>query len=162
MRFTALMKKTKSLNFRLLLALSFVLITFFHVRKNSEPPLAKVGENKLTKNDLISEIPLNLNSEDSLIFVENYIHNWIVDQLITKKAEELIPTEVSKVEKKIKKYKLSLISHEFEQFYVNKRLDTNIRSFEIQDYYNNHLDDFVLNDYVVKCLYVKVSKIQKK
>ena len=76
--------------------------------------------------------------------------------MITKKAEELIPNEVREVEKKMKKYKLSLISHEFEQFYVNKRLDTNINSFEIQDYYNNHLYDFVLNDYVVKCLFSEI------
>ena len=57
---------------------------------------------------------------------------------------------------------MSLIAHEFEQFYVNKRLDTNINAFEIQDYYNNHLDDFVLNDYVVKCLYIKLPKSSKK
>ena len=151
------------MNLRLTLAITIVLFTFFSCKeKNSEPPLAAVGEIKLTKNDLISEIPINLDSEDSLVFVENYIHNWIVDHLITKKAEELIPDEVREVEKKMKKYKLSLISHEFEQFYVNKRLDTNINSFEIQDYYNNHLDDFVLNDYVVKCLYVKVPKNSKK
>lgn len=151
------------MNFRLPLALTITFFTFLSCEeKNIEPPLAKVGEIQLTKNDLISEIPINLDAEDSLVFVENYIHNWIVDHLITKKAEELIPNEVREVEKKMKKYKLSLISHEFEQFYVNKRLDTNINSFEIQDYYNNHLDDFVLNDYVVKCLYVKVPKNSKK
>ena len=151
------------MNLRLPLAITITFFTFFCCEeKNSEPPLAKVGEIQLTKTDLISEIPLNLDPDDSLVFVENYIHNWIVDHLITKKAEELIPNEVREVEKKMKKYKLSLISHEFEQFYVNKRLDTNINSFEIQDYYNNHLDDFVLNDYVVKCLYVKVPKNSKK
>ena len=151
------------MNLRLPLAITITFFTFFSCEeKNSEPPLAKVGEIQLTKTDLISEIPLNLDPEDSLVFVENYVHNWIVDHLITKKAEELIPNEVREVEKKMKKYKLSLISHEFEQFYVNKRLDTNINSFEIQDYYNNHLDDFVLNDYVVKCLYVKVPKNSKK
>ena len=139
------------MNLRLPLAITIIFFTFFSCEeKNNELPLAKVGEIQLTKNDLISEIPLNLDPEDSIVFVENYIHNWIVDHLITKKAEELIPNEVREVEKKMKKYKLSLISHEFEQFYVNKRLDTNINSFEIQDYYNNHLDDFVLNDYVVK------------
>ena len=141
------------MNLRLPLAITITFFTFFCCEeKNSEPPLAKVGEIQLTKTDLISEIPLNLDPDDSLVFVENYIHNWIVDHLITKKAEELIPNEVREVEKKMKKYKLSLISHEFEQFYVNKRLDTNINSFEIQDYYNNHLDDFVLNDYVVRKL----------
>ena len=59
-----------------------------------------MGEIQLTKNDLISEIPINLDAEDSLVFVENYIHNWIVDHLITKKAEELIPNEVRELKRK--------------------------------------------------------------
>ena len=44
---------------------------------------------------------------------------------------------------------------------INKRLDTNISNFEINEYYINHLDDFVLNDYVVKCIYIKAPKKSK-
>ena len=109
--------------------------------------LAKIDNFILTKNDIANETPMNLSSEDSLVFVNNYIHNWLIDHLIVKKAKELIPSEILNVEKKIKKYKMSLISYEFEQFYINKRLDTNVNTFEIVDYYNNHLDDFVLNDF---------------
>lgn len=123
---------------------------------------ARVNDQYLTQNDLINNIPLNLSSQDSLLFVENYIHNWLVDQLIMNKASEMIPSDVLDVEKKLVKYKMSLVSHKFEQFYINKRLDTNINTFEVVDYYNNHLDDFVLNDYVVKCLYIKVPKKSKK
>lgn len=123
--------------------------------------LAKIDNFILTKNDIANETPMNLSSEDSLVFVNNYIHNWLIDHLIVKKAKELIPSEILNVEKKIEKYKMSLISYEFEQFYINKRLDTNVNTFEIIDYYNNHLDDFVLNDYVVKCLYIKVPKNTK-
>ncbi|MAE14234.1 MAG: hypothetical protein CL821_01410 [Crocinitomicaceae bacterium] len=65
------------------------------------------------------------------------------------------------LKKKINKYKRSLITYEFEQFYINKRLDTSINSLEINDYYTSHLDDFVLNDYVVKCMYMKVPKKSK-
>ena len=81
--------------------------------------------------------------------------------MIMEKSEEMIPQEVISVNKKINKYKLSLISYEFEQFYINKRLDTNISDFEIKEYYKNHLDDFVLNDYVVKCMYIMIPKTSK-
>ena len=64
---------------------------------------------------------MNLSSEDSLVFVNNYIHNWLIDHLIVKKAKELIPSEILNVEKKIEKIQTSLISYEFEQFYINKR-----------------------------------------
>jgi hypothetical protein len=81
--------------------------------------------------------------------------------MIMDKSENMIPFEVTNVEKKINKYKMSLISYEFEQFYINKRLDTNISKSEINNYYESHLDDFVLNDYVVKCMYIKVPKNSK-
>jgi hypothetical protein len=129
--------------------------------QNNDVKSARVNDQYLSQNDLINNIPLNLSSQDSLLFVENYIHNWLVDQLIMNKASEMIPADVLDVEKKLEKYKMSLVSYKFEQFYVNKRLDTNINTFEIVDYYNNHLDDFVLNDYVVKCLYIKVPKNSK-
>ena len=148
------MKKTVIFIFLFILILSCE-------EKNSELPLARVNDVFLKKSDFISDIPLNLPVKDSSIFVNNYIHDWLTNHLIVNKANEMIPSKVKDVEKKMNKYKMSLISYEFEQFYINKRLDTNISTFEIVDYYNNHLDDFVLNDYVVKCLYIKIPKKAK-
>jgi hypothetical protein len=127
-------------------------------RKSTELKLARFKNIYLNKSHLINEIPLNLNNEDSTTFVKNYIHKWLVNQMIMDKSENMIPHEVTNVEKKINKYKMSLISYEFEQFYINKRLDTIISQSEINGYYKSHLDDFVLNDYVVKCMYMKVPK----
>ena len=127
-------------------------------RKSTELKLARFKNIYLNKSHLINEIPLNLNKEDSTTFVKNYIHKWLVNQMIMDKSENMIPLEVTNVEKKINKYKMSLISYEFEQFYINKRLDTTISQSEINGYYKSHLDDFVLNDYVVKCMYMKVPK----
>ena len=142
--------------------IGFFILLIFNLyscnEKNNDLKIARVGNEYLLRNDIINEIPLNLSTEDSIVMVENIIHQWLVDKLIVGKAKEMIPSEVINVDRKINKYKMSLISYEFEQFYINKRLDTNINTFEIVDYYNNHLDDFVLNDYIVKCVYVKVPK----
>lgn len=129
--------------------------------ENKEVKLARFKNIYLYQSELFNEVPLSLNEKDSAIFVDNYIHNWLVNQMIMEKSEEMIPQEVISVNKKINKYKLSLISYEFEQFYINKRLDTNISNFEISEYYKNHLDDFVLNDYVVKCMYIMIPKTSK-
>ena len=129
--------------------------------ENNEVKLARFKNIYLYQSELFNEVPLSLNEKDSAIFVDNYIHNWLVNQMIMEKSEEMIPQEVISVNKKINKYKLSLISYEFEQFYINKRLDTNISNFEISEYYKNHLDDFVLNYYVVKCMYIMIPKTSK-
>ena len=149
-----------------LLPTHFVLIWIFLLSiscksVSNEKNLARFKDVYLNESDIIDEIPITLNQKDSTIFADNYIHNWLVNQMITDKSEEMIPLDVIKVEKKINKYKLSLISYEFEQFYINKRLDTLISKFQIRNYYENHLDDFVLNDYVVKCMYLQVPKKSK-
>ena len=129
--------------------------------ESNEKKLARFKDTYLNESDIINEIPITLNQKDSAIFTDNYIHKWLVNQMIMDKSEEMIPMEVLKVEKKINKYKMSLISYEFEQFYINKRLDTSISKFQISKYYENHLDDFVLNDYAVKCMYLQVPKKSK-
>ena len=144
-----------------ILFISIILLSLSCERESTEVKLARFQNIYLNESNLVNEIPLNLNKEDSTIFVKNYIHKWLVNQMIMDKSENMIPFEVNNVEKKINKYKMSLISYEFEQFYINKRLDTTISKSEINNYYESHLDDFVLNDYVVKCMYIKVPKNSK-
>ena len=149
-----------------LLPTHFILIWVFLLStscksESNEKKLARFKDVYLNESDVLNEIPITLNQKDSTIFANNYIHNWLVNQMIMDKSEEMIPLDVIKVEKKINKYKLSLISYEFEQFYINKRLDTSISKSQIRNYYENHLDDFVLNDYVVKCMYLQVPKKSK-
>ena len=144
-----------------ILFFSIILLSLSCERESTEVKLARFQNIYLNESNLVNEIPLNLNKEDSSIFVKNYIHKWLVNQMIMDKSENMIPFEVNNVEKKINKYKMSLISYEFEQFYINKRLDTTIDKSEIINYYESHFDDFVLNDYVVKCMYIKVPKNSK-
>ena len=138
-----------------------ILLSVSCKNESKELKLARFNDIFLYQSELINEIPITLNEKDSAIFADNYIHKWLVDQMIMEKSEEMIPLKFNNVEKKINKYKRSLITYEFEQFYINKRLDTSINSLEINDYYTSHLDDFVLNDYVVKCMYMKVPKKSK-
>ena len=139
----------------------FILLSVSFKNESKELKIARFNDIFLYQSELINEIPITLNEKDSAIFADNYIHKWLVDQMIMEKSEEMIPLKFNSVEKKINKYKRSLITYEFEQFYINKRLDTSINSLEINDYYTSHLDDFVLNDYVVKCMYMKVPKKSK-
>lgn len=141
--------------------LFFLTLSISCKNENKEVKLARFNDVFLYQSELINEIPITLNENDSAIFANNYIHKWLVDQMIMEKSEEMIPLKFNSVEKKINKYKRSLITYEFEQFYINKRLDTSISYLEINDYYTSHLDDFVLNDYVVKCMYIKVPKKSK-
>ncbi len=135
-----------------------IILSSCNLDSNESKKLARIEDKFLYLDDITNEIPINLKKEDSIVYINNYINNWITSQLIVKKAKEMIPNNLLNVDKKIEKYRKSLISYEFEQFYISKRLDTSITTFETLEYYNQHSDDFVLNDYIIKCLYLKVPK----
>jgi len=126
--------------------------------QNNRKKVVSVNGTILYENELINDIPSGLIEEDSINFINQYINNWIKDQLVLKKAEDLLPEHVKNINNKVKKYRNSLITYEYEQFYIKKRLDTIINDEEIEGYYNDHSDDFILKDYIVKCMYLKINK----
>ena len=48
-------------------------------------PLVEVGGKFLYKEDLQGVLPLNLAADDSVLFAESYIRNWIEDVLLFNK-----------------------------------------------------------------------------
>ncbi len=64
---------------------------------SNEKKLARFKDVYLNESDIINEIPITLNQKDSAIFADNYIHKWLVNQMIMDKSEEMIPLEVLKV-----------------------------------------------------------------
>ena len=126
--------------------------------QNNRKKVVSINGTILYENELINDIPSGLLEEDSINFINQYINNWIKDQLVLKKAEDLLPEHVKNINNKVKKYRNSLITYEYEQFYIKKRLDTIINDEEIEGYYNDHSDDFILKDYIVKCMYLKINK----
>ena len=45
-----------------------------------------------------------------------------------------------------------------EEIKIKKSLDTIVSLEESQTYYDSHKDEFILNDYIVKALYLKIPK----
>ena len=51
-------------------------------------PLVEVGGKFLYQEDLQAALPLSLTPDDSVLFAENYIRNWVEDILLFEKAED--------------------------------------------------------------------------
>ena len=57
------------------------------VDHKGKTPLVEVGHEFLYKEDLQAAMPVGMRGEDSVRFADEYIHNWISDVLLYKKAE---------------------------------------------------------------------------
>ena len=144
----------KNIVFNILLSIFLLSCSSVEI-ENDEVKIASVGNEILYQTELEYSFPSGLNEEDSISFLNQFVQNWIINQLLLQKAEELLPEKTKNVDAKLEQYRISLLSYEFEELYIKQRLDTTVSNDEILSYYEQHKDDFILKDYLVKCLILK-------
>ena len=111
-------------------------------------PLVEVSGEFLYKEDLQAALPLNISKDDSVLFAEHYIRNWIEDALLFDKAEGNIPDN-DKISKLVENYRRALIMHTYQEELVNQKLAN-----DISEEKNKEL--FRLDNPLVKGLFIKV------
>ncbi len=119
--------------------------------------IAKVNEAYLLEEQLLRDFPDELTGEDSINFRNQYIDNWVKEQVLLQTAENELPETKKDVDYQLQKYRNSLIIYEYEKQYINERLDTNVSFTEIEKFYKENQDEFFLRDFIVKTVYAKYT-----
>lgn len=97
-------------------------------------------------------------SPDSTSHTEAYIDSWIRKQLLIQEAAKKIAINEAEIERKILDYRYSIIAYEFQNYYIKQHLDTAVSKSEIETYYQNNLDNFILKQNIVQATFIKVPK----
>ncbi|MBE9510928.1 MAG: hypothetical protein IMY71_08635 [Bacteroidetes bacterium] len=122
-----------------------------------EEPLARVEDMYFYPSDLPNIFYGNISAEDSAKITKTYIQKWIKNKLLLQKAELNIPTEKQReVLKKLEDTRASLMIYEYQQQMINQKLDTIISQSEINEFYNQHLNNFILDKNIIKTLFVQI------
>ncbi len=124
--------------------------------------VAKVSENVLYKEDLRNSIPKELSTEDSVNFAQSLIAKWVEEQVLLERAKYNLGEALPGLEKKVENYKNSLFIYSYERELIRQKLDTIVTNRQIQDYYEQHQQNFQLKDYVLKAKYLKLDAASPK
>ncbi len=119
-------------------------------------PVARVNRAFLYKDELGGIVLPGTTKEDSLVRVDAYVNSWIRKQLLLQEAARKININEAEVERKILDYRYSLIAYEYQAFYIKQNLDTAIVASEIEKYYKENLDNFILKQNIVRATFIKV------
>ena len=124
--------------------------------------LARVGDSQLYESQV--NLPQNgeLSSYDSLVFKQQYIYNWAKQELLLQKAVLNINQEALEIEKRLKAYRRSLMIHAYEQKLIQQSLDTLVLEDELKSYYNEHAEDYLLSEKIIKVMFLKASVMAPK
>lgn len=119
-------------------------------------PVARVNNAYLYRDELRGIVPQGATQEDSASRVEGYINSWIRKQLLIQEAARKIDINEVEVERKILDYRYSIIAYEYQSYYIKQNLDTVVSNNEIDAYYTNNRDNFILKQNIVRATFIKV------
>lgn len=142
-----------------LLIISLILLVscsgFF--RKKTERTLARVHDDYLFESDLAGVVPRGSSEKDSTTLVRNYIDNWIHQRLIIHQAEANLTSDQMDFTRQMEDYKNSLIIYAYEKELVRQKMDTLLTDADIENYYEQNKQNFLLKENIVRIKYVKLA-----
>jgi hypothetical protein len=126
--------------------------------KDVRKPVARVGETYLYQDELTGVLSGQVSKEDSISRVTAYINSWIRKQLLISQAMKTIDINEAEVERKVLDYRYSLIGYEFQNFYIKQHLNDSVPEQQINDYYKEHIDNFILKQNIIRGTFIRVPK----
>lgn len=124
---------------------------------NEQERLAQIGGQVLFVQDVKSLLQSGISSHDSANIVNHYIDTWAIDHLLLRKAEEVLSKEEKNVEQELDDYRRSLLVFRYQTKYLKEHLDTIVSPEDIQAYYNQNKEQFVLSEPLCKVNLIKMG-----
>ena len=132
---------------------------YFTIKSDTDEAVARVNETYLYKSDLEKVITTTgISQQDSILITNNYINNWVKQQLLLSKAQLNLENKVDVYEDLVKKYREDLYINSYKEAAVKEYLNTEITEEDIDNFYNGNNENFKLNEELLQLRFIKVGK----
>jgi len=119
--------------------------------------VAEVYNKQLKAKEVNAFIPSEATKDDSLAIARNYIERWVRDALLIREAEKQVSKDLA-IDQLVKRYRTQLILSNYEKEFVEKNLDTLVSLEELQKYYDENKEQYLLETTIIRCRFMKLSK----
>jgi hypothetical protein len=120
--------------------------------------LASVDDVDLTESDarvMMKHLGYN---PDSKLELKEFVQQWCEHEALKKELEATDPELARLVKLRSSSFEGELAQFYLEEELLKGNLDTVVTKYQMAEYYDQHKDDFILSDYLVKGLYMKIPK----
>ena len=109
--------------------------------------IAVVGDRQLTVEDLLEDIPVQIRSNLTIQEIREFVLKWINNEVLFQEAVSLKLDERKDLQRQFEKLRRQLLINEL----VQQTLADNVSltDLEIQDYYENNKDAYILQDDII-------------
>ena len=120
--------------------------------------VASVDDSELTEADAwLLMKHMGYNPENKLEY-DAFLKQWCESEALKKELESTDPEMYKLVNLRSEAFEGELAKFYLEEELLKRNLDTIITKEQMQAYYDENKEDFILSDYLVKALYLKVPK----
>jgi hypothetical protein len=120
-------------------------------------PVATAGKETLYYDEIPDQIKDALTPVDSAASIQNYINKWARRELMFQKAEANLSSDLKNdIENQLKETRMNLVVYEYQRMMMLQKMDTTITREELEDYYRNNENSFILTSNIVKALFIKL------
>jgi hypothetical protein len=120
--------------------------------------IAEVNDKELTKKEaetLMDHLGYDINNKTDW---QMFLDNWVKFEVYRQELKQVDPDKSAIVKLKGESFMGELSGFYLEEALVLSKLDSIVKETEIQTYYDKNKNSFVLQDYLVKALYIKIPK----
>ena len=118
------------------------------------PPIARVNDIFLFKEDVQDLFKSNVSEQDSILIIKNYIDSWAKQQLLLYQAEINLEIESLGFEKLVEDYRSTLYINAYKEALVSNKLDTIVSDTQVKQFYLSSYENFKLNEELVQLKYI--------
>ena len=98
-----------------------------------------------------------MTEHDSSTILKKHVDKWLLQEILFHEAKAKVETE-DRIEQLVENYKKSLYINELEKLELVTQLDTLISRAELDTFYSQHKEDFLLDEEIVRLLFAKVPE----
>lgn len=139
----------------------YILLTLFtltscqrQVEHKGKTPLVQVGNHYLYVEDMVQSMPYHISGADSTEFVRDFVRKWIEEQVLYEKAEHNVRGD-ERIEHMVAEYRRTLVMNNYERMLLQQKMTEELTEEELQKYYNDNKQFFMLEEPVIKGVFIK-------
>ena len=117
--------------------------------------MVQAGNTFLYLEEMQQQLPYGLSGGDSIKFVQEFVQKWVEEQVLYEKAEHNVRGDES-IERMVNDYRRTLVMNNYERRLLQQKVSEELPEEELLQYYENNKQLFILEESVVKGVFIKV------
>jgi hypothetical protein len=128
-------------------------------KKTEEDVIARVGNHYLYEEDIKNLVGPGTSESDSILIVNLFIDKWATQKLLMDKAKiNLSQEKLNTYDELVANYRTDLYTKGYVDIIATETLNSEISESELNAFYEQNRENFLLNEELVQLRYIHVGK----